>query len=182
MAQPVWRLYQVGPADWGAPTLDPACLKVQAFMRFIQPSESWFETNDDGATHISPERTLPVLQNIASGEITTDSDRIIAQLSASQGGAGAKPMFGALASVSEQERCDVAAYSALVEDKLYIAMLYEWWWDDSNYSAMMKPAMTQALPFPTCFYLPYVVRRRNLARVTHFRVDTPERAREVGSD
>lgn len=171
--RPRWRLYQFGPM-WGLPTMDPSCLKVQAYMRFIKPSGCLFETNDSGATHISPERTLPVLQDLKSGEIHACAEPIIRHISAAY---AAKPV----ASLTEIEEADATAYTSLVEQHLYNAMLYEWWGCEANYNGITRSAIYSTLPFPLCMYMPYTLRRRHLERIARCRVDTLPRARAVAS-
>ena len=184
--RPKWRLYQLGSLG-GLPTIDPACLKVQAFMRFLRPGERWFETDDSGATHISDERTLPVLQDLSTGEVVACAAPILARLAAAAGTAkGGKALDcgqgDGLVALTVSEAANVTAFTALVEHKLYLAMLYEWWGDEDTYTATTRPALSEALSFPLNFYLPYVVRQRQLARIERCRVDTPERAAAVGKE
>jgi hypothetical protein len=190
LGRPQWRLYQLGPM-WGLPTMSPACLKVQAYMRFLRPGEgaSWFETDSSGATHISPERTLPVLQDLQTGEVTACSAPIIRALQAATGtpqGASRAPYRGGagdgLVGLTGGEAADQAAFGALVEHKLYLAMLYELWGCESTYQGVTYPALCEVLPFPLRCYLPRVIRARHLERIRHSRVHTPELAAAVGRE
>ena len=86
--RPRWRLYTMAGL-WGLPTFDPACLKIQAYMRFLHPNTPWFETDASGATHVTPERTLPVVMHLESGDFEAGAEAIVRRLATEEGSAPA---------------------------------------------------------------------------------------------
>ena len=182
--RPQYRLYTMAPL-WNLPTYHPASLKIQAYMRFLKPDQPYFETDATSATHISPEHTLPVLVRIKSGDDTADS----AGLGEGELVAGSGPIIDFLAAQAKRpgtadglvaltpvQAADMEAYISLVENKLYLAMIFEAWAVPATYSGITKPAIAEAFPFPLSMYLPILMKWRNVQRCERSKVDTPKRA------
>ena len=149
------RLMAFGPA-WGAPSLDAACTKADVWMRFCRLREGVdFAVDSSVPPYVGMGGHLPVLQV--------------------DGGAGGQPriaepdeIFTALSelghnldkNLTPEQRAESLAFTALIEERLQVAMLFSWWEDEANYDAVVRPALVGTLPVPLCFYLPWTLRRR----------------------
>ncbi|XP_043919661.1 metaxin-3 isoform X2 [Protopterus annectens] len=67
--------------------------------------------------------------------------------------------------LSAKEGADTLAYVALLEEKLYPALLYTFWVDSENYCNMTRPWFAARIPFPLNFYLPGKMARAALRRI-----------------
>ncbi len=164
------KLLGFGPA-WGAPSIDPACTKADAWLRFCGLRVGV----DFEVEHCSRPQDLPVLQ-----------------LPAADGGlqlAEADELYGAIASqlghnpdrfLSDAQRADSAAYAALTEERLGAALLYSWWEDEQNYEAVVRPTLGGMLALPLCYYTPWSMRRRVHSQLARRRLLDAEVAYSAG--
>jgi len=141
------RLMQYAPL-WGAPSLDPECTRVQAYLRFC----GLLVGRDYVLEDCGPASTgeLPVLA--AEGVGLVSGGRIDACLCER----GHDPD----ARLSAAQRAEAAAFAALVRHPLRLSLAYSWWAEAGNYSAVIRPAYAGSLPFPVGMYLPWIMRRR----------------------
>ncbi|KAG2466422.1 MTX3 protein, partial [Polypterus senegalus] len=56
--------------------------------------------------------------------------------------------------LSAKQGADTLAFIALLEEKLYPALLHTFWVDAENYSNVTRPWFASRIPFPLNFYLP----------------------------
>lgn len=63
------------------------------------------------------------------------------------------------AALDASQRADSAAYTALITERLNVALLYSWWVDDDNYE-IIRNEYAGKLPIPLCYYLPWSMRRK----------------------
>ena len=139
---PALRLLQL-PSAWGAPSLDPACTKAQAYLKFCGAAYAV----EEGAHQLSAR--LPVLE--VGGEQ-----------------AGASALYAALrrrghdadAALSAEQKAESAAFCALVEEVLGAALLYSWYEVGANYEQAIRPALAAGMPLPLSLYMPWSIRKR----------------------
>ncbi|PIK62175.1 putative metaxin-1 [Apostichopus japonicus] len=67
--------------------------------------------------------------------------------------------FNADAGLTDQERADVLAYAALMEERLQPALLYLWWVDAKNHVEFSRPWYARAFHFPFNYFLPGRIHR-----------------------
>jgi metaxin len=138
-------------AAWGAPSLDVQCSKAQAWLRVCGCSFE-VESAREGQTAWSTQ--LPVLRD---GAQAFEQHELYAHLRALG--------IDADAALSADERAESAAWEALIEERLGVAMLHAFWAEDDNYNAVLRPAYAARLPVPLNFYLPWTMRKRVLSQL-----------------
>ena len=146
---PPFRLLAFGPA-WGAPSMDAACTKVTAWMRFCGLREGIDFSIEACSPHIGLSGERPVLEM---------PDRRLAEpheIFASLAEIGHDPD----ASLTAGQKAESLAFTALIEERLHVALLFSWWEEEANYDAVVRPALAASLPIPLCYYLPWSLRRR----------------------
>ena len=165
------RLLVFGPS-WGAPSLDAACTKAYAYLLFCGLRED-VDFTVDGC--LSPRRSLggeyPILE-LANGQLAEGPHEVCATL--------AKNGMDADATLSPAQRAESAAYSALIEERLGLALLHSWWEDETNYDQVVRPALAAALPIPLCYYLPWAMRKRVHSQLARRRCTSPDVAYALG--
>jgi len=153
-APPPITLLGFGPA-WGAPSADAACTKAHAWMRICGLKEGIdFAVQHCNNPSVALGGELPVLRLPAGphGARLAEPAELYDALAA----LGHDPD----ARLSELERADSAAYTALIEERLGAALLHALWEDEANYDAVIRPTFSSMLPAPLCFYAPWSMRRR----------------------
>ena len=163
------RLMQYAPL-WGAPSLDPECTRVQAYLRFC----GLLAGRDYVLEDCGPASTgeLPVLA--AEGVGMVSGGRIDACLRER----GHDPD----ARLSAAQRAEAAAFAALVRHPLRLSLAYSWWAEAGNYSAVIRPAYAGSLPFPVGMYLPWIMRRRAHSMLARQQSAEAEAAYAQGED
>jgi metaxin len=163
-AEPL-RLLVFGPS-WGAPSLDAACSKAYAHLLFCGLVEGTdFVVEPCNNPHRSLGGELPVLE-FGAGQLAEGPHEVCTALAARG--------YDADKGLSPAQRAESTAFAALLEERLHVALLYSWWEDEENYNAVVRPALTKALPLPLCYYLPWSMRKRvhsQLARRSCHRAD-----------
>eukprot|EP01051_Picozoa_sp_SAG22_P005326 SAG22_NODE_313_length_12610_cov_5.778275_3_plen_414_part_00 len=195
-AQPArFRLYQF-PGRPGLAAYHPACLKARGYMRacIVRAAAAGggsgsggggggggnlnFGTDERGSVHVTEAATLPVLHDVQEDEWVAGASEIVQHLAkAGEGGA-----WDLDAGLSKQQKAEAAAFTALVETKLYLAMLQHWWVDDEGYDVVSRPVYATALPCPLSLYLPWILRRRQVQRATHSGVGTAAAAKAAAAE
>ncbi|XP_073990114.1 metaxin-1 isoform X2 [Rhodnius prolixus] len=131
----VWK------GDWGLPSVDIECLRFMACTRF---SNLEFDVKKTNNPFWTPNGALPVA-HYGSRDIT-DFDDLQALLKFKN----MSPDEG----LSKKQLAEAEAYTNMLKEKLYPAILYTWWIDEKNFTTLTKPWYAKALPFPFNFYYP----------------------------
>ena len=165
------RLLVFGPS-WGAPSLDAACTKAYAYLLFCGLREaSDFTVEGCHSAFRSLGGEYPIVE-LANGQLAEGPHEVCATL--------ARNGMDADAPLSPAQRAESAAYAALIEERLGVALLHSWWEDETNYEAVVRPALSAALPIPLCYYLPWTMRRRVHSQLARRRCTSPDTAYALG--
>ncbi|KFM58101.1 Metaxin-1, partial [Stegodyphus mimosarum] len=126
--------------DWGLPSVDLTCLQVMAYTKFCGAPVKIKKTN-------WPLRHghLPVFRHGKKNTFTT-YDNIVSYLQ--------RQNYNADEELTPKQCSDIIAYTALLRDKLYPALLYIWWVDNQNYCELTRPWYAKVLRFPLNYFLP----------------------------
>ncbi|KAJ3182277.1 metaxin 1 [Gaertneriomyces sp. JEL0708] len=127
------ELFAWGPAWKGLPSFDPFCLSVEAYLQFS--GVEWVVHECDNP-RVSPTGELPMLCNLSSEPIV-GATHIMRHLSR-QG----HDLDGHL---SPRQKAQSIAYTSLIEDKLYDALLYSWWMEHANFAKSTRPTLSKSL-------------------------------------
>jgi metaxin len=148
-----FNLLGYGPAWGGASSLDPACTKVHAHLLFCGLQEN-VDFTVEATSNPQQHGELPVMQINEAEQVP----RLVetAEICSALTGLGHDPD----AALTPLQKAESAAYTALVEERLQVALLFSWWEDEANYEAVTRPALAAQLPVPLCYYLPWSMRRR----------------------
>ena len=166
------RLLVYGPS-WGSPSLDAACTRAYACLLFAglkEGADFIIEACDN--PHRSLGGELPVLEVCSTGQLAEGPHEVCAALK--------KLGHDADAGLGPSQRAESAAFAALVEERLQVALLYSWWEDEANYNAVVRPALAKALPIPLCYYLPWSMRKRVRSQLARRRCGSADAAYGFG--
>jgi len=131
-----------GDPHWSLPTFDPHSLAAMTYMQFAGVP---YEKNECNDPTMSPSRSLPFL--IINGiNPITGHDNIIDRLENEVG-------YKIDSHMTEEQRADGVAYKSLVEDRLYLSQLYNWWIEPKN-GEFTSIVYATALPFPASWVVP----------------------------
>ncbi|KAL1524427.1 hypothetical protein AB1Y20_019322 [Prymnesium parvum] len=142
------RLLQFSSA-WGAPSLDAECTRAQAWLRIcgLTPGVD-YTVEDCNNPQVAVGGRLPVVE---LGPKLVEPSELYAALRSCG--------HDADSSLSDSQRADTTAYTALVTEQLGVALLYSWWVEAENYE-VIRSAYAGRLPIPLCYYLPWSIRRK----------------------
>ncbi|KAJ3295222.1 hypothetical protein HDU76_006879 [Blyttiomyces sp. JEL0837] len=151
-----FELFSWGPA-WNLTSFDPACLSVQAYLNLV--GANWV-LNSCSNPNLSPSGELPMLR---------DGTRPIA---------GVANIFAHLktrgldldAHLTAEESAHCISYIALIEDRLYDALLYNHWIDSANFAKTTRPTYSKALGWIKRTYIPYQLQDRVKRRLKAYRM------------
>ncbi|KAI9358280.1 hypothetical protein DFJ73DRAFT_819369 [Zopfochytrium polystomum] len=152
---PDLELFSWGPA-WSLPSLDPACLSVQAYLNLT--GANWVNNACSNAS-ISPTGELPMLR---------DGTRPVA-------GVGAiikylkRKGYDLDGHLNPVERAQSQSFVSLIEEKLYDALLYNYWLENENYTKTTRPAYTKGMSWVSRYYLPNQLHGRVKKRLQSYR-------------
>ncbi|KAI9100605.1 hypothetical protein DFS34DRAFT_648523 [Phlyctochytrium arcticum] len=141
------ELYTWGPA-YNLPSFDPFCLTAETYLQFI--SADWV-VNECNNPDVAPTGELPMLRD-GPFEPVVGSRNIIRYLK--------KKVLDLDEGCPVKQKIDTASYTSLVEDKLYDALLYNWWLDAKNVNTSTKPTLSKALRGIAGFRIPTQLQRR----------------------
>ncbi|GIY25286.1 metaxin-1 [Caerostris darwini] len=127
--------------DWSLPSVDLTCLQVMAYAKFSGAPIQIKRTN----WPLSRYGHLPVFRHGKKNTLTT-FDNIVTYLQ--------KQNYNADGDLTSIQCSDIIAYTALLRDKLYPALLYIWWVDEKNYIELTRPWYAKVLHFPLNYFLP----------------------------
>lgn len=142
---------EIWNGDWGLPSVDLICLQVMAYSKFSGAPLKWRKTNWPWSRY----GHLPVFRHGSKVTLTLFDD-IVSHLQ--------KQNYNADDGLSPRQCSDIIAYTALLRDKLYPALLYLWWVDEKNYTELTRPWYAKVLRFPLNYFLPG--RQQRAARKT----------------
>lgn len=127
---------------WGLPSVDLDCLEIMTYAKFSGAPLQTRATNNPFKT---PTGKLPVFRH-GKTELL-DFEDISFYLKE-------KKNFSADFGITPKQQADVSAFSHLLREKLYPALLYTWWIDQKNYIELTRPWYSRALPLPLNYYYP----------------------------
>ncbi|KAI8083336.1 outer mitochondrial membrane transport complex protein-domain-containing protein [Gilbertella persicaria] len=154
---PEVQLYVWGPA-LNAPSIDPKCIAIEAYLRLIKQKYTIVKCNDPQQ---SPTGELPLLKD---GSIwIAGLDRILTHLT--------KQGKDANKDLTLEQKADYLAYSTLAQEKLYDCMLYTWYADSTNFIKNIRPTYAQLLSFPTRYFIPIQLKKSAKARLLKYKVE-----------
>ncbi|XP_075694916.1 metaxin-3 isoform X1 [Rhinoderma darwinii] len=148
---PVMELRYWG-GDWGLPSVHPECLVVLAYAKF---GGAPLILNPVDYTWASPQGAVPLLTY--EDEVITQPVKILSFFR--------KQKYNADYVLSAREGSDTLAYVALLEEKLFPAILHTFWVDSDNYSSVTRPWYASRTPFLLRFYLPGKLSREAVNRI-----------------
>ncbi|KAG8194121.1 hypothetical protein JTE90_003059 [Oedothorax gibbosus] len=99
---------------------------------------------------------LPVFRHRKKNTLTT-FDNIVSYLQ--------KQNYNADGDLTPKQCGDIIAYTALLRDKLYPALLHIWWIHEKNYVQVTRPWYAKVLRFPLNYFLPGHQRRAAQATI-----------------
>lgn len=163
---PALRLLVFAPS-FGAPSLDPECTKAYAYLLFCGLKEGAdFSVEGFDNWRRSLGADLPVLEMCSTGQLAEGPTEVCAAL--------AKSGHDLDANLTPEQRAESLAFTALIEERLNVALLYAWWEDETNYDTVVRPALSSTLPVPLCYYLPWTMRRRVKSQLARRRCGSAE--------
>lgn len=124
-------LHQFPPAP-GLPNASPPCMKVEAFLRLAEIPYQAAPPDFRAA----PKGRVPYVD--LDGELVGESGLIIDRLAALHG-------IDLDAGLDPRERAAAHAFGRMLDDDLYLAMLYERWLDDANW-ALVRTTFFASVP------------------------------------
>lgn len=131
----------VWEGDWGLPSIDLTCLQVMAYSKFSGAPVKIKKSN----WPLSKHGHLPVFKHGKKNTYTTFDD-IVSHLQ--------RQNYNTDDHLTPKQCSDIIAYTALLRDKLYPALLYVWWIDEKNYCELTRPWYARVLSFPLNYFLP----------------------------
>uniref|UniRef100_A0A7S3R2Q8 Metaxin n=1 Tax=Dunaliella tertiolecta TaxID=3047 RepID=A0A7S3R2Q8_DUNTE len=161
MTTPPPTLYQ-WPGAWGLPSVSPACLQVEAYMRLTQQG---FTVVTCSTPSKSPTGNLPALERgtdiSPGGSNDFASARNAIQLAKSS-------MKDLDISLSPSQRAVQLAFASLIQHRLEVATEYSIWCEKHGYREYTKAAFSTQ-PFPLNHVVPWSMRREALRRYAHLK-------------
>ncbi|KAG2220841.1 hypothetical protein INT45_010903 [Circinella minor] len=151
------QLYVWSPA-LNAPSIDPKCIIIQAYLRLLKVDFTVVHANDP---QYSPTGELPLLKDGSTW--IAGVDRIISHL--------AKRGLDGNRDLSPEEKAEYLAYSALVQEKLYDCLLFTWYADMTNFIKNIRPTYAKILPFPSRYLVPIQLKKSAKARLAKYNVE-----------
>ncbi|KAG2500018.1 hypothetical protein HYH03_002300 [Edaphochlamys debaryana] len=147
------------PEAWGLPSLSPACIQAEAYLR-LAGADFCVEVCSTASS--SPTGQLPCLER-GSFLLPADSDEFASSTALI---AYAKKHIRDLdAPLSLGQRADLLAFSTLVETRLNAATTISCWGESRGFSEYKKAAYGNRLPFPLSHLIPWSRQREVLRRL-----------------
>eukprot|EP00884_Botryococcus_braunii_P002927 jgi/Botrbrau1/12635/Bobra.67_1s0001.1 len=148
-------LYKWQPT-WGLPSLDPACIQVEAYLRIAGVRLSVQECNN---VRTSPSGEVPAMEcNHVLVGTPKDADSfgaaraLIAHLKANGQDIDA--------GLPDEHRAELLAFTALCQTQLEPATLFTTWCETESFNKYTQKAYGDGLPFPLSRALPWTQRRK----------------------
>ena len=132
--------------NFGPPNPSPYCVKVECMLRMLQLD---YQANYQGDMRKAPKGKLPYIE--MDGEIICDSEHIIDRLIAA---AGTDPD----AALSDTQRAVSRAVQAMLDERLYWALVHSRWMDERNWPRV-SDGFFSSMPFPANKLVPVIALR-----------------------
>ncbi|XP_013785062.1 metaxin-1-like [Limulus polyphemus] len=142
--------------DWGLPSVDLFSLQIMAYAKF---SGAPLKLNKTNKPWHSPNGQLPMFRHGPKISFSRFGD-ITAYLRGQN--------YNADFDLTKKQCSDIVAYSSLLRDKLYPAILYVLWVDSRNYTELTRPWYTKVLPFPLKHFLPGYFQKKAQKTIYNF--------------
>ena len=131
----------VWPSDWGLASIDAHCLQIIAYAKF---SGAPIIIQESGNPFWTPKSNLPVFKH---NHIQLASfDTIVEHLKTMN--------YSADYNLSGIQQAAVKAFTHMMEEKLYPALLFVFWIDVNNSSRLTRPWFAKNMTFPLGMYYP----------------------------
>ncbi|KAI9489236.1 outer mitochondrial membrane transport complex protein-domain-containing protein [Zychaea mexicana] len=151
------QLYVWSPA-LNAPSIDPKCIIVQAYLRLLEVDFTVVHANDP---QYSPTGELPLLKDGSTW--IAGVNRIISHL--------AKRGLDGNRDLSPEQKAEYIAYSAMAQEKLYDCLMFTWYADMTNFIKNIRPTYARILPFPSRYLVPIQLKKSAKARLAKYNVE-----------
>uniref|UniRef100_A0A8D8ZRI0 Metaxin-1 n=2 Tax=Cacopsylla melanoneura TaxID=428564 RepID=A0A8D8ZRI0_9HEMI len=138
---------EVWSPDWSLPSVDIDCLYILAYAQFSNVKLEVKSTNNPFRSS-----SLPVFHHYKHH--ITDLRKIVDYFK-SKG-------HDADGSLSNKDQAEILAYENMLREKLYPAIQYTFWVDDTNRMEVVRPWYWKRIPFPFHFF--YVGRYQSKAQ------------------
>ncbi|DBA69239.1 hypothetical protein WJX79_004648 [Trebouxia sp. C0005] len=136
-------------SGWGLPSVSPACIQVEAYLRFAATD---FAVESCNYTHTSPTGHQPAVDT--SGEVVAEDEAyqsaraIIQHLKQHTKDIDAE--------LSDSDRADLIAFRTLVQNALEPATQYTLWCEAESFSKHTQVKYGHGMPFPLNYILPRI--------------------------
>ncbi|XP_071794032.1 metaxin-1-like [Asterias amurensis] len=127
--------------DWGIPSVDRKCLNILTYGQFAGAS---LKVKNNGNLWRNPSGHFPVFR--AAQEVLKSDTQVIKYFQDNQ--------LDLDEELTDQQRADVLAFQALMEEKFLPGLLHVWWIDAKNYVEFTRPWYAKALQFPLNYFIP----------------------------
>ncbi|KAJ3176315.1 metaxin 1 [Geranomyces variabilis] len=151
-----FELFTWGPA-YNLPSFDPFCL---ASIAYLQWSEVRWMVNECNNAAVSPRGELPMLRD-GLLEPVVGTAKIIAHLK--------KKGHDLDQHLSATQVAECLAYTSLVEEKLYEALLFSWWLEAQNVMKSTRPTIAKSLRGWAGMRIPTQLQQKAEARLKKYR-------------
>ncbi|KAK9507701.1 hypothetical protein O3M35_007498 [Rhynocoris fuscipes] len=136
--RPIIKL-DIWKGDWGLPSIDVESLRFLACARFCGTE---YNVNKINNPFWTSKGSVPVV-HYGSKEIS-DFHEFLDLLKSKN----VSPDEG----LSKKQIAEAEAYTNMLKEKLYPALLYTWWIDEKNFTSFTKPWYMKTIPFPFNWY------------------------------
>lgn len=148
----------IRPNGLNLPTMDPNCMAVQAYLKFI---------NVKAARVVTQARTeQPFIEFVDPGDkkkkVIYGAKDIIDYIRSQQ----PPSKYDLDAGLTAKQRSRHSAVMALLQENLIPALLYYWWLYGDNYSHDVRPAINSHVAFLYKLITPYTIRSRIKRQIT----------------
>ncbi|MBT8447103.1 MAG: glutathione S-transferase family protein [Gammaproteobacteria bacterium] len=133
--------------NFGPPNPSPFCVKVECMLRMLQLD---YQANYHADMRKAPKGKLPYIE--MDGKAVCDSEHIIDHLVAATGN-------DPDADLTDTQRAVSRAVQAMLDERLYWAMVYGRWIDDRNWPRISE-GFFASMPFPANKLVPIIARRK----------------------
>ncbi|KAK0079671.1 hypothetical protein PV325_000960 [Microctonus aethiopoides] len=142
----VWK------GDWGLPSIDIHSLQILAYAKF---SGVALAVNTTCNPFKTPNGQLPVLRNNIN---KLDSIQDMVKFLRTKN-------FTPDSSLSRKQCAEIVSYDYMLKENLYPALQFVWWLDHRNFTELIRPWYSKAIPFPLNFYYPSQYEKRARAMI-----------------
>ena len=131
----------VWPSDWGLASVDCKCLQLISYAKF---SGAPLTVHESANPFWTAKSDLPVFRH---NELEfTSFGAVVNHLRTMK--------YSADYNLTSKQQAEVVAFSQLMEEKLYPALLHVFWLDSNNHGSMTRPWFFSKMSFPLKLYYP----------------------------